>query len=220
MEVDSVAGAARRQRERRLRQFLRRERLSDPMALAEFVHHSAPRGQRMARAGGGEEEEREENEQSEAPRRQSTMYFRMDEGVGRRFCWNQALDVLVLQMMEVVDVSQERGALRDVAVLSERVSERTVDMHVPQERELQRTLEQMPSRGVQLVPQERELQRAPSNAQRILHVRPDFELPQDVGAPARHGPMAPLERASERIEGREAAPTAISGVVRTSSTLV
>ena len=144
MEVDSVAGAARRQRERRLRQFLRRERLSDPMALAEFVHHSAPRGQRMARAGGGEEEEREENEQSEAPRRQSTMYFRMDEGVGRRFCWNQALDVLVLQMMEVVDVSQERGALRDVAVLSERVSERTVDMHVPQERELQRTLEQMP----------------------------------------------------------------------------
>ena len=217
MEVDSVAGAARWRRERRLRQFLRREHLSDPLALAEFVHHSAPRGQRMAR---GEEEEREENEQNEAPRRQSTMYFRMDDDVGRRFCWNQALDVLVLQMMEVVDVSQERVALRDVPVVSERASERTVDMHVPQERELQRTLEQVPSRGVQLVPQERELQRASSNAQWILHVRPDFELPQDVGAPARHGPMAPLERASERIEGREAAPTAISGVVRTSSTLI
>ena len=135
----------------------------------------------------------------------------------------------------------KRVALRDVAVPSERVSERIAVMHVPQgreqqrtleqasvpgvqlvpqEREQQRTFEQVSSPGVQLVPQERELQRASSNARWILHVRPDFELPQDVGAPARHGPMAPLERASERIEGREAAPTAISGVVRTSSTLV
>ena len=54
MEVDSVAGAARRRRERRLQQFLRRERLSDHMTFAEFVHHSATRGRRMARAGKGE----------------------------------------------------------------------------------------------------------------------------------------------------------------------
>ena len=46
------AGAARRRRERRLRQFLRHERLSVAMALAEFTHHAAPRGQTMARAGG------------------------------------------------------------------------------------------------------------------------------------------------------------------------
>ena len=37
-------GAARRRRERRLRQFLRQERLSVAMALAESNHHSAPRG--------------------------------------------------------------------------------------------------------------------------------------------------------------------------------
>ena len=45
------AGAARRRRERRLRQFLRHERLSVAMALAEFSHHAAPRGQTLARAG-------------------------------------------------------------------------------------------------------------------------------------------------------------------------
>ena len=51
------AGAARRRRERRLRQFLRHKRLSVAMALAESLHHAAPRGQKMARAGGVEREE-------------------------------------------------------------------------------------------------------------------------------------------------------------------
>ena len=32
---------------------LRHERMSVAMALAESTHHSAPRGQKMARAGGG-----------------------------------------------------------------------------------------------------------------------------------------------------------------------
>ena len=46
-------GSARRRRERRLRSMLRHERMSVAMALAESTHHSAPRGQKMARAGGG-----------------------------------------------------------------------------------------------------------------------------------------------------------------------
>ena len=46
------AGAAMRRRQRRLRQWLRHERLSVAMALAETNHHAAPRGQTKARAGG------------------------------------------------------------------------------------------------------------------------------------------------------------------------
>ena len=45
-------GTAMRRRQRRLRQWLQHERLSVAMALAEFSHHAAPRGQMMARAGG------------------------------------------------------------------------------------------------------------------------------------------------------------------------
>ena len=50
--ASSVDSAADRRRQRRLRQFLRHERLSVAMALAETLHHSS-RGQRFARAGGG-----------------------------------------------------------------------------------------------------------------------------------------------------------------------
>ena len=46
------AGAAMRRRQRRLRQWLRHERLSVAMALAEMNHHAASRGQTKARAGG------------------------------------------------------------------------------------------------------------------------------------------------------------------------
>ena len=49
MDVDSVS-AGRRRRERRLRQFLRHERLSVAMALSEKKHHTS-RDQRMERAG-------------------------------------------------------------------------------------------------------------------------------------------------------------------------
>ena len=45
------AGAAIRRRQRRLRQWLRHERLSAAMALAETSHHAAPREQTKARAG-------------------------------------------------------------------------------------------------------------------------------------------------------------------------
>ena len=44
-------GAARRRRERRLRQWARHEKLSVQMALSEYKHHSS-RGQRKDRAGG------------------------------------------------------------------------------------------------------------------------------------------------------------------------
>ena len=47
------AGAAMRRRQRRFRQWLRHERLSVAMALAENSHHAAPRGQMKARAGRG-----------------------------------------------------------------------------------------------------------------------------------------------------------------------
>ena len=49
------AGAAMRRRQRRLRQWLRHERLSVAMALAETNHHAAPRGQTKARAREGVE---------------------------------------------------------------------------------------------------------------------------------------------------------------------
>ena len=48
-DVGGATGAARR-RQRRLRQFLRHERLSVAMALAESQHHTS-RGQKKARAG-------------------------------------------------------------------------------------------------------------------------------------------------------------------------
>ena len=50
MDVDSALTAARRRRERRLRQFLRHERLSVAMALSGKKHHTS-RGQRKDRAG-------------------------------------------------------------------------------------------------------------------------------------------------------------------------
>ena len=43
---------AKRRRERRLRQFLRHERLTVAMLLAETQHHGAPWGQNKARSGG------------------------------------------------------------------------------------------------------------------------------------------------------------------------
>ena len=55
--VGIAAGAAKRRRERRLRSWLRHERMTVAMALAEVTHHTAPRGQKTARA---REEERDE----------------------------------------------------------------------------------------------------------------------------------------------------------------
>ena len=49
---DANASGASRRRQRRLRQWLRHERLSVAMALAESQHHTAPRGPKMAMARG------------------------------------------------------------------------------------------------------------------------------------------------------------------------
>ena len=101
-------GAARRRRERRLRSWLRHERQSVAMALAEQKHH-ASRGQLRARA-----REVEEQHQHEALRRQKAPppgkrlgVLKDPEPQGRAvqhcgvgFELVQALDVPVLQMVE------------------------------------------------------------------------------------------------------------------------
>ena len=48
--VDTATAAARR-RQRRLRSWLRHERMTVAMTLAEMAHHTAPRGPKMARVG-------------------------------------------------------------------------------------------------------------------------------------------------------------------------
>ena len=53
--VDTATAAARR-RQRRLRSWLRHERMTVAMLLAERDHHTAPRGQKQARSGGVEHE--------------------------------------------------------------------------------------------------------------------------------------------------------------------
>ena len=54
---EHAAGAAMRRRQRRLRSWLRHERMTVAMLLAEREHHTAPRGQRLARSGGWVREE-------------------------------------------------------------------------------------------------------------------------------------------------------------------
>ena len=49
--AELAGGAAKRRRERRLRQFLRHDRVTVAMHLAEMTHHAAPRGQTQARSG-------------------------------------------------------------------------------------------------------------------------------------------------------------------------
>ena len=73
------SGAAQRRRQRRLRSWLRHERMTVAMALAEKLHHST-RGQRMARAG---EEDLELHYTAEfrthpPPQAAGTVYFAMD----------------------------------------------------------------------------------------------------------------------------------------------
>ena len=53
--VDTATAAARR-RQRRLRSWLRHERMTVAMLLAERDHHTAPWGQKQARSGGVERE--------------------------------------------------------------------------------------------------------------------------------------------------------------------
>ena len=80
MDIHSATGAVRR-RQRRLRQFLRHERLSVATALAEFTHHTAPRRPTMARARGEASDEMKyaTGQKTPPPRAASTEYYRMDD---------------------------------------------------------------------------------------------------------------------------------------------
>ena len=53
---EHAAGAAMRRRQRRLRSWLRHERMTVAMTLAEMTHHTAPRGPKIARVGEVEEQ--------------------------------------------------------------------------------------------------------------------------------------------------------------------
>ena len=76
------AGAARRQRERRLHAYLRYARMSVAMALAE-AHHTAPRGQRTARARGEERDELNEATGQKTPQtRAASVYLSLDDDGG------------------------------------------------------------------------------------------------------------------------------------------
>ena len=70
-------GSVRRRRERRLRQWLRHERMTVAMVLAESTHHATPRGQKeMART-----REEVESETRNVPRGQTTPPLGMRSGV-------------------------------------------------------------------------------------------------------------------------------------------
>ena len=103
-------GSARRRRERRLRAYLRYARMSVAMALAESTHHSAPRGQKMARAGGGARDELHGYAPEDAPPQgRSLRHF-----VGHLPA--PSLDVPVLQMVDqLVDVFRFFDTLCPVA---------------------------------------------------------------------------------------------------------
>ena len=79
VRVANETGAARR-RQRRLRQWLRHERLSVAMALAENNHDTAPRRQKTARAGRGQPVELygDDLEQLPAPKAAGAQHFFLD----------------------------------------------------------------------------------------------------------------------------------------------
>ena len=77
----SEGGAAWRRRQRRLRSWYRHEQQTVAAALATFAHHSAPRGQRMARARGRARVEVHGRVLEDArPQAAGAVYFEMDTG--------------------------------------------------------------------------------------------------------------------------------------------
>ena len=78
----SEGGAAWRRRQRRLRSWYRHEQQTVAAALATFAHHSAPRGQRMARARGGRARVEVHGRVPEdaLPQAAGAVYFEMDTG--------------------------------------------------------------------------------------------------------------------------------------------
>ena len=72
-------GSARRRRQRRLRQWLRHERMTVAVVLAETQHHSASRGQKMARTREEERDELNNAMRQTTPPPAGTQYFTMDD---------------------------------------------------------------------------------------------------------------------------------------------
>ena len=64
--VDTATAAARR-RQRRLRSWLRHERMTVAMTLADMTHHTAPRGPKMARVWEGVEHEQHDGLRAQKP---------------------------------------------------------------------------------------------------------------------------------------------------------
>ena len=64
--VDTATAAARR-RQRRLRSWLRHERMTVAMTLAEMMHHTALRGPKMTRVGEGVEHEQHDGLRAQKP---------------------------------------------------------------------------------------------------------------------------------------------------------
>ena len=84
MADHAATGAAMRRRQRRLRAWLRHERLTVAMALAEATHYDAPRIQKPARAreGGSETNYTAEDRRTPPPEEPGTQYFDLgDESV-------------------------------------------------------------------------------------------------------------------------------------------
>ena len=78
--VDIAAGAARRRRERRLRSWLKHERMTVATALAEASHHTAPWGQRTARAREWVRDEVHGHvPEAPTPSEPGTRYFSLDD---------------------------------------------------------------------------------------------------------------------------------------------
>ena len=104
MDVEHVTGSALRRRQRRLRQWLRHERMTVAMALAESQHHAATWGQSMARARGGARDVLHGPAPEDAPpRAASTVHFNLDDDVG----------VLAARPDRLLEVRpQERGLRR------------------------------------------------------------------------------------------------------------
>ena len=99
-------GIAKRRRERRLRQFLRHERLTVAMLLAEIQQHAAPRGQNMARSRGEESElNNATGQKTPPPRATSTVYFSLDDNG----------DVLAARPTPLAEVRPQLGVLRHTA---------------------------------------------------------------------------------------------------------
>ena len=126
MAVDSAPGAAMRRRQRKLRQFLRHERLSVAMALAEFTHHTAPRRPTMARARGEESDEMNNamGQKTPLPRAASTVYFSLDDDG----------DVLAARPVPLVEVRPLPVAQRHAAAHVEDIVPyvQILDVPVPQ----------------------------------------------------------------------------------------